>query len=60
MLPDDGSALGNMFIRYSLDAELDNGITEDEYNSIKNHLLSLKLIKKGKGKGGSISKTIFV
>jgi hypothetical protein len=52
MIPEDGSLVGNTFLRRGL------GWPDDEYWKARDELLDAKLIHVGKGRGGSVGKNV--
>jgi type I restriction enzyme M protein len=53
-LPGDGSTIGNQAAREALSRAAQRPINEDDYEAIKERLLGLGLIRKGRGRGGAI------
>ena len=54
VLPADGSTIGNLSAREALSRAAAREISEEEYEAIKERLLGLGLIRKGRGRGGAI------
>ena len=55
ILPPDGSTLGNLSARQALSKAAEREIGEEEYDQIRDKVLLLGTIKKGRGRGGSIA-----
>ena len=55
VLPPDGSAMGNHSAREALERVAEHRISEREYEQIRDKALILGLIRKGRGRGGSIA-----
>ncbi len=55
VLPPDGSTIGNMSAREALGRAVGRQISEEEYEAVKDKALSLGLVVKGRGRGGSIA-----
>ena len=55
VLPPDGSTLGNLSARQALSKAAEREVGEEEYDQIRDKALLLGTIKKGRGRGGSIS-----
>lgn len=53
-LPADGSTIGNQAAREALSRAAERPISEVDYEAIKERLLGLGLIRKGRGRGGAI------
>jgi type I restriction enzyme M protein len=54
VLPGDGSTIGNLSAREALSRAAERPISDEEYEAIKERLLGLGLIRKGRGRGGAI------
>ncbi|MFM8525903.1 MAG: type I restriction-modification system subunit M [Cyanobacteriota bacterium] len=54
MLPPDGSTIGNLSAREALSRAAERQISEEEYEAVKDKALTLALVVKGRGRGGSI------
>ncbi len=54
VLPGDGTTIGNLSAREALSRAAERQVSEEEYTTVKNHLVSLGLILKGQGRGGSV------
>ncbi|MEI6829649.1 MAG: type I restriction-modification system subunit M N-terminal domain-containing protein [Synechococcaceae cyanobacterium ELA445] len=55
VLPGDGSTIGNLSAREALSRAAERDIAEDEYETVKERLLGLGLVRKGRGRGGAIA-----
>ena len=55
VLPGDGSTLGNQSAREALSRAAERPISEDEYEAVKDKTVALGLVRKGRGRGGSIA-----
>jgi len=55
VLPPDGSTIGNLSAREALSRAAERQISEEEYESVKDKALTLGLVVKGRGRGGSIA-----
>jgi hypothetical protein len=55
VLPGDGTTIGNMSAREALSRVAERQISEEEYETVKDKALSLGLVVKGRGRGGSIA-----
>lgn len=53
-LPGDGSTIGNQAAREALSRAAQRPISDVEYDAVKDRLLGLGLICKGRGRGGAI------
>jgi len=53
VLPPDGSTIGNLSAREALNRAAERQISEEEYESFKDQALTLGLVVKGRGRGGS-------
>lgn len=54
LLEENGGRLGNLKARSLLEKKLNIAITKEEYERLRDQLISIAKVKKGKGKGGSI------
>ena len=54
VLPGDGSTIANLSAREALNRAAERQISEGDYEAIKERLLRLGLIRKGRGRGGAI------
>ena len=54
VLPGDGSTIGNQSAREALSKAAEREISEEEYEEVKERLVALGLIRKGRGRGGAI------
>jgi len=55
VLPPDGSTIGNLSAREALGRAAERQISEEEYEAVKDKALTLGLVVKGRGRGGSIA-----
>jgi len=55
VLPADGSSLGNLSAREALSRAAERQISEEAYEEVKERLLAMGLIRKGRGRGGAIA-----
>jgi len=55
VLPPDGSTMGNASAREALSRAAERPISEEEYEAVRDKALALGLIRKGRGRGGSIA-----
>jgi hypothetical protein len=55
VLPPDGSTIGNQSAREALSRAAERQVSEEEYEAVKERALSLGLVRKGRGRGGSIA-----
>ena len=55
VLPPDGTSMGNQAVREALSRAAERQIGEEEYEAIKEKALALGLVRKGRGRGGSIA-----
>jgi type I restriction enzyme M protein len=55
LLPDDGSSLGNLAAREALGQAAGAEVSEEAYERVKERLLAMGLIRKGRGRGGAIT-----
>jgi type I restriction enzyme M protein len=55
VLPPDGSNMGNLSAREALSRVAGHQISEEEFEAIRDRALSLGLIRRGRGRGGSIA-----
>ena len=55
VLPPDGSTIGNLSARQALSRVAGREISEEEYAAVRDKALSLDLVVKGRGRGGSIA-----
>jgi type I restriction enzyme M protein len=55
VLPPDGSTMGNLSAREALSLAAERPVGEEEYEAVRNKALSLGLVIKGRGRGGSIA-----
>ncbi|MFM7360390.1 MAG: type I restriction-modification system subunit M N-terminal domain-containing protein [Cyanobium sp.] len=55
VLPPDGSTMGNLSAREALSLAAERPVGEEEYETVRNKALSLGLVIKGRGRGGSIA-----
>ena len=55
VLPPDGSTMGNLSAREALGQAAERQIGEEEYEAVKGKALTLGLVVKGRGRGGSIA-----
>jgi len=55
VLPPDGSTIGNQSAREALSRAAERQISEEEYEEVKDKALTLGLLVKGRGRGGSIA-----
>jgi hypothetical protein len=62
LLPEDGSALGNVTLRLQLsDSAMDKlgrDVSDEEYELCKSALLASGVVRKGKGRGGSLARIV--
>jgi type I restriction enzyme M protein len=54
VLPGDGGTIGNQAARDALSREAGREISEEVYEEIKERLVALGLVRKGRGRGGAI------
>ena len=54
VLPGDGSTMGNQSAREALGRAAGRQLSEEEYAAVRDRLVSMGLIRKGQGRGGSI------
>ncbi len=54
VLPPDGSTIGNMAAREALGRAAGRQISEQEYEAVKDKVLLIGTVRKGRGRGGSI------
>ncbi|MCP9783787.1 SAM-dependent DNA methyltransferase [Cyanobium sp. WKJ7-Wakatipu] len=54
VLPGDGSNIGNQSAREALSKAAEREISEEDYEEIKERLVALGLVRKGRGRGGAI------
>ncbi len=54
VLPGDGSTMGNLSAREALSRAAERQVSEEEYEALKERLLALGLIRKGRGRGGAV------
>ena len=55
VLPPDGTSMGNQAAREALSRAAERQIGEEEYEAIKEKALALGLVRKGRGRAGSIA-----
>ena len=55
-LPTDGASLGNLRLRYLMNAKLGREVSEAEYDAARDLLVSLGLAVRGRGRGGSLKR----
>ncbi len=55
VLPPDGSTMGNLSTREALSRAAERPISEADYDAVRDKALALGLIRKGRGRGGSIT-----
>jgi len=55
VLPGDGSSLGNLSAREALGQAAGAEVSEEAYEEVKERLLAMGLIRKGRGRGGAIA-----
>ncbi len=55
VLPPDGSNIGNLSAREALSRAAERQVSEEEYEAIKKRLVDQGLIRKGRGRGGSLA-----
>jgi len=55
VLPGDGSTIGNLSAQEALSRAAERQISEEEYEAVKERALTLGLVVKGRGLGGSIA-----
>ena len=55
VLPPDGTSMGNQAAREALSRAAERQIGEEEYEAVKEKALALGLVRKGRGRGGSIA-----
>jgi type I restriction enzyme M protein len=55
VLPPDGTSMGNQAAREALSRAAERQIPEEEYEAVKEKALALGLVRKGRGRGGSIA-----
>ena len=55
VLPPDGTSMGNQAAREALSRAAERQIGEEEYEAVKDKALALGLVRKGRGRGGSIA-----
>jgi len=55
VLPPDGSTIGNLSAREALSRAAERQIDDEEYEAVKEKALALGLVRKGRGRGGSIA-----
>lgn len=56
VLPPDGRTMSNQSVREALSRAAEHPISEEEYEAIKERALTLGLVVKGRGRGGSIAR----
>ena len=56
VLPPDGSTIGNLSAREALSRAAERQVSEEEYEAVKDKALTLGLVVKGRGRGGSTGK----
>ncbi len=54
VLPGDGTTIGNLSAREALSRAAERQISEDDYEEVKERLVALGLVRKGRGRGGAI------
>jgi hypothetical protein len=54
VLPGDGSTMGNLSAREALSRAAERQASEVEYEALKEHLFTLGMIRKGRGRGGAV------
>jgi len=57
VLPSDGSTMGNQAVREAMSRSAERQISEEEYEEVKTRALALRLVVKGRGRGGTLSLT---
>lgn len=55
VLPGDGSSLGNVSAREALGQAAGAEVSEEAYEEVKERLLAMGLIRKGRGRGGGLA-----
>ncbi|MEB3184853.1 MAG: hypothetical protein VKM97_03110, partial [Cyanobacteriota bacterium] len=55
VLPPDGSTIGNLSAREALSRAAERALSEEEYEAVKDKAVALGLVRKGRGRGGSIA-----
>jgi type I restriction enzyme M protein len=55
VLPGDGSTMGNLTAREALSRATGREIGEQDYEEVKERLVALGLVRKGRGRGGAIA-----
>jgi len=55
LLSPDGSAMGSLSAREALSRAAERSISKEEFEAVKDKALTLGLVEKGRGRGGSIS-----
>ena len=55
VLPGDGSTMGNLTAREALSRATGREIGEEDYEEVKERLVALGLVRKGRGRGGAIA-----
>jgi len=54
VLPGDGGTIGNQAAREALSKAAERQVSEEDYEEVKERLVALGLIRKGRGRGGAI------
>ena len=54
VLPGDGGTIGNLAAREALSRAAERQVSEEDYQEIKERLVALGLVRKGRGRGGAI------
>ena len=54
VLPGDGGSIGNLAAREALGRAAGREISEEDYEEVKERLVALGLVRKGRGRGGAI------
>ena len=54
VLPGDGGTIGNLAAREALSRAAGREISEEDYEEVKERLVALGLVRKGRGRGGAI------
>ena len=54
VLPGDGTTIGNLSAREALGRAAERQISEEDYEEVKERLIALGLVRKGRGRGGAI------
>ena len=54
VLPGDGTTIGNLSAREALSKAAERQVSEEDYEEVKERLVALGLVRKGRGRGGAI------